>query len=194
MKKFLCVLVVCLTFGAGLLAAEESDNHGLERPIRLELGYSPLLGVDFRGAYMFPINDVLRWDVGMDMNVIHPGPLEQTIYTGGLVWIAGEYLKFGTAINFLAHGSFWWWDFYATYGLGLSVNTLGGVAFIPFDLRIGWEPGALKNNRVAFKLETALFGTSVALGVYKENGELVDKTPAYYTISPRLNIGVAVRL
>lgn len=193
MKKFLCALAVALAL-CTTVAAEDSDNHGLERPIRLELGYTPAFGVDFRGAYMFPINDVLRWDVGLDVNVLYPGPLEQTIYTGGLIWVAGEYIQFGCPINFLACGSFWWWDFYASYGLGFSVNTIGGGVFLPFDLRIGWEPGALKNNRVAFKLETALFGNSVAIAVCKDNGEVVDKTPAYYTVSPRINLGVAIRL
>lgn len=197
MKKIFLSLALCLAFVTGLFAEEKAErkNFGLERPLRFELGYAPLLGVDFRGAYMFPINDVLRWDVGAEANVLAPGFLETLMHVKTIN--ADESITVGIPINFLGFGSFWWWDFYVSYGLGLGVNTAGGAAFIPFDARIGWQPGARKNNRFAFKIETVLFGSTYADKRYytKSDGTKVEteSKKAHYIISPRLNLGLAVR-
>lgn len=101
------------------------------------------------------------------------------------------------SLNILAVGDFWFWDFYTSYGVGLGINTVGKVAFIPFDLRIGWEPGSRKNNRFAFKLEAGLFGNTYGAKVYEYNngskGDYV-RTDIKYVISPKVNIVAAVRL
>ena len=68
----------------------------------------------------------------------------------------------GDSINTILFGSFWFGDWYTTYGFGLGISKLGGAAFIPADLRIGWQPGSRKNKRCAFKLEFAAMGSSVA--------------------------------
>lgn len=197
MKKLISVFALCALFCCGLFAQEDSksSNYGLERPLRFEVGYAPLLGVDFRGAYMFPINDVLRWDVGAEANVLTPGFIEVLAHTGTMEAIPA----FGIPVNFLAFGSFWWWDFYVSYGFGLGINTAGGAAFLPFDARIGWQPGARKNNRFAFKLETVLFGSTYGDNRYEDiNGKKGKKlddisVKTHFIISPRLNIGLAVR-
>ena len=197
MKKLISVFALCALFCCGLFAQEDSksSNYGLERPLRFEVGYAPLLGVDFRGAYMFPINDVLRWDVGAEANVLTPGFIEVLAHAGTMEAIP----VVGIPVNFLAFGSFWWWDFYVSYGFGLGINTAGGAAFLPFDARIGWQPGARKNNRFAFKLEKVLFGNTYGDNRYeyingKEGKKLDDiSVKTHFIISPRLNIGLAVR-
>lgn len=197
MKKLISVFALCALFCTGLFAQEDSksSNYGLERPLRFEVGYAPLLGVDFRGAYMFPINDVLRWDVGAEANVLTPGFIEVVAHVGTME--ASPVV--GIPVNFLAFGSFWWWDFYVSYGFGLGINTAGGAAFLPFDARIGWQPGARKNNRFAFKLETVLFGSTYGDNRYEyingKKGKKLDdiSVKTHFIISPRLNIGLAVR-
>ena len=200
MKKLISVFALCALFCTGIFAQEDSksSNYGLERPLRFEVGYAPLFGVDFRGAYMFPINDVLRCDVGAEANVFIPGPIDVLAHAG-TIYTAETRTICGIPFNFLAFGSFWWWDFYVSYGFGLGINTAGGAAFLPFDARIGWQPGARKNNRFAFKLETVLFGNTYGDNRYEysngtEGKKLDDiSVKTHFIISPRLNIGLAVR-
>ena len=199
MKKLISVFALCALFCSGLFAQEDSksSNYGLERPLRFEVGYAPLFGVDFRGAYMFPINDVLRWDVGAEANVFIPGPIDVLAHVGTIY--VNTSTVYGIPFNFLAFGSFWWWDFYVSYGFGLGINTAGGAAFLPFDARIGWQPGARKNNRFAFKLETVLFANTYGDNRYEyingTRGKKLDNisVKTHFVISPRLNIGLAVR-
>lgn len=57
--------------------------------------------------------------------------------------------------------SFWWKALYVRYGLGMGFNLDGGnAAFIPIDLRIGWEPQfwSGKKSGLSFKLEGGIFG------------------------------------
>ena len=81
----------------------------------------------------------------------------------------------------------------------MGINTAGGAAFLPFDARIGWQPGARKNNRFAFKLETVLFGNTYGDNRYEyingtEGKKLDDiSVKTHFVFSPRLNIGLAVR-
>ncbi|MCI6186419.1 MAG: hypothetical protein MR739_04495 [Spirochaetia bacterium] len=200
MKKLISVFALCALFCTGIFAQEDSksSNYGLERPLRFEVGYAPLFGVDFRGAYMFPINDVLRCDVGAEANVFIPGPFDVLAHAG-TIYTAETRTFCGIPFNFLVFGSLWWWDFYVSYGFGLGINTAGGAAFLPFDARIGWQPGARKNNRFAFKLETVLFGNTYGDNRYEyingtEGKKLDDiSVKTHFVFSPRLNIGLAVR-
>ena len=200
MKKLISVFALCALFCTGIFAQEDSksSNYGLERPLRFEVGYAPLFGVDFRGAYMFPINDVLRCDVGAEANVFIPGPIDVLAHAG-TIYTAETRTICGIPFNFLAFGSLWWWDFYVSYGFGLGINTAGGAAFLPFDARIGWQPGARKNNRFAFKLEKVLFGNTYGDNRYEyingtEGKKLDDiSVKTHFVFSPRLNIGLAVR-
>ena len=175
MKKLISVFALCALFCTGIFALESPN-----RPIRIEFEYVTYLGLDVKGVYTFRINDVLRWDVGLEVNAI-------------------DQALFGRSQNVLAVGSFCFWDFYASYGLGIGFNDAGGAAFIPLDLRIGWQPGARKNNRFAFKLETVLFGNTYGDNRYeyingtrgKKRDDIRVKT--HFVSSPRLNIGLAVR-
>lgn len=198
MKKILCVLALCLAFCGGVFAQNDSASkssveYELKRPVRIELGWVPLLGLDVKGAYMFRINDVLRWDVGVDMKFMDPGLIMSLIQSGV---IFGTDTEIGFSFDVLAMADFWFWDFYTSYGLGMGINTVGGAAFIPFDWRIGWEPGSRKNNRVQFKLEMGLFGTTYGAKVYdyyNRSSTGLMRTELRYIVTPKLNIGVAVR-
>ena len=197
MKKIICALALCLAICSSIFAKEDtdsksSDEYELKRPVRIELGYVPLIGFDAKGAYMFRINDVLRWDVGVDVNFINPGIITTLLLSGGP--FSGYSVEVGYSLNILAMADFWFWDFYTSYGLGVGINTVGKAAFIPFDLRIGWEPGARKNNRVQFKLEAGLFvNTYGSKTNERENGITYQTTQIKYIVSPKMNIGLAVR-
>ena len=190
MKKLISVFALCALFCTGLFALESPN-----RPIRIEAEYVPLFGVDVKGVYTFRINDVLRWDVGLDVNTINPG-LITSLVVGGVE--SGTFTQVGRSINVLAVGSFCFWDFYTSYGLGIGFNTAGGAAFIPFDLRIGWEPGFRKDRMWGFKLETGLFGNTYGAKVYKldgnSKGEFLRTDKAKYIISPKIAVGAVFRL
>ena len=68
--------------------------------------------------------------------------------------------------------------------LGSTPSPSGSAAFLPVDFRIGWQPGARKNRRFAFKLEAGLYGTTY--------GEKNSKK-TIFLVSPRTTIGLAVR-
>lgn len=163
MKKLISVFALCALFCSGIFALESPN-----RPIRIEFEYVTYLGLDVKGVYTFRINDILRWDVGLEVNSI-------------------DLVLSGRSQNVLAVGSFCFWDFYASYGLGIGFNDAGGAAFIPLDLRIGWEPGFRKDKMWGFKLETGLFGNTCKARI--SNNEF--KTE--YTPEPKIGVGAVFR-
>ncbi len=191
MKKIISVLALCALFCSGLFALESPN-----RPIRIEAEYVPLVGIDVKGVYTFRINDVLRWDIGLDVNTINPGLLTSLAASGTIEF--GTSTEVGRSINILAVGSFCFWDFYTSYGVGVGINTAGGAAFLPFDLRIGWEPGFRKDRMWGFKLETGLFGNTYGAKVYEYDGNskgaLLRTDKAKYIVSPKIAAGAVFRL
>lgn len=158
MKKILCVLVMSLALCGALFAqaAENAASKNWYENIRLEAEVPLLLSLDFSAAYEFPINSVLRWDAGLDVNFIMPDLL--TSLMAGLSNLSAE-TKIGTSTGITAFASFWFWDFYTRYGLGLGFTSVGGSCFVPFDFRLGWEPGSRNRDKgFFFKMETGFYG------------------------------------
>lgn len=198
MKKLLCALFFSLTLVTGLFAEGGLggfiENNKCERPIRLEADAGLTYGgasFEVKGAYMFRITDNLRWDLGLGVSYNTYAYSDSVPFGSNL---NENQFYGGDSFNTILFGSFWFGDWYTNYGLGVGVSKAGGAAFIPFDWRIGWQPGSRENNRVAFKLEFALMGSSVAC--YETSG--VDNISRYkktvFCIAPRLNLGIAVRL
>ena len=185
MKKLICAFAVCLAFCAGLFALESPD-----RPIRVEadLGFGLTNAeLEARGAYLFRINDTFRWDVGAGVSYV-----DHAFFPNA----------YGASTNVIGFGSFWFGDWYVTYGTGVGINELGGAAFIPADLRIGWEPGSRENNRCAFKMEFAAMGTTgytgkdveeVSLDYGETELKLKDDASVRFLIAPTFNLGIAFR-
>ena len=198
MKKLLCALALSLAVFSGLFAegglASFIENNKCERPIRIDADFGLAWGggaAEVRGAYMFRITDTFRWDLGLGLSYTNFSVMDTVLSTAQRE--ENEYAG-GDSINTILFGSFWFGDWYTTYGFGLGISKLGGAAFIPADLRIGWQPGSRKNKRCAFKLEFAAMGSSVARYRRVNNGnsyEVIGNAPS---IAPRLNLGIAIRL
>lgn len=196
MKKILCALAVSFAIFSGLFAEGGLggfiENHKCERPVRLEADVGLTIGgtaAEVRGAYMFRFNDTFRWDVGAGLSyvggVAEPGFYPEPNQTFG-----------GGSINIITFGSLWAWDLYASWGLGLGYNVLGGFGFIPADVRLGWQPGSRKNKRCSFKMELASMGTTKALVTFRGayNNSEYDVTKIVYAAAPRFIFGVAVKI
>lgn len=201
MKRIIGMLAFCLALCSTVFAQESKDGKakktGVDRPMRVEIGWTPLLGIDTKAAYMFPINDVLRWDVGIDVNAMTASLIDTILAKSFLkedLIQAGTSTTVGKSTNIISFGSFWFWDFYTSYGLGVGINTNGSAAFLPVDFRIGWQPGARKNRRFAFKLETGLYGTTYSEKItdYYDTSKVLSKK-TIFLVSPRTTIGLAVR-
>ena len=198
MKKLLCAIAVSFAVFSGLFAEGGLggfiENNKCERPVRIEADLGLAWGgvsAEVRGAYMFRITDTFRWDLGLGLSYSSFSPMDTVLSTA-----QREENEFpgGDSINTILFASFWFGDWYTTYGFGFGINTLGGAAFIPADLRIGWQPGSRKNNRCAFKLEFAALGSTVARYRRINNGTsyvVIGNAPS---IAPRLNLGMSVRL
>ena len=189
MKRVIGMLGLCLALCSTIFAqenkGEKAKKTGVNRPLRVEIGWTPLSSIDTKAAYMFPINDVLRWDVGIDVNMMEAALADAEVAKNFLEEIQpGTSTNAGKSINIIPLGSFWFWDFYTSYGLGVGINTNGSAAFLPVDFRIGWQPGARKNRRFTFKLEAGLYGT-----IYGEK----NSKKTIFLVSPRTTIGLAVR-
>ncbi|MGP1564811.1 MAG: hypothetical protein ACTTHU_05210 [Treponema sp.] len=198
MKRIIGMLAFCLVLCSTIFAQESKDGKakktGVDRPMRVEIGWTPLVGIDTKAAYMFPINDVLRWDVGMDVNMMTASSIDIVEGQRILNELLGKNATVGQSINIIPFGSFWFWDFYTSYGLGVGINTIGSAAFLPVDFRIGWQPGARKNRRFTFKLEAGLYGMAYSEKItdYYDTSKVLSKK-TIFLVSPRTTIGLAVR-
>ena len=193
MKKIVCVLSACFLLCAGIFAEGESyfETAKVDRPIRLEAAVGLTYGgvsVEARGAYMFKINDTLRWDAGLAYHYATDSALEWKANTAD-----NRVLNAFDSNDILAFASFWFGDWYATYGFGFGINTVGGASVIPVDLRIGWQPGARNNQRVSFKGEFALMGSTWGIRyISNTTGAVINKFN--FRVIPLLNLGIAVRI
>lgn len=211
MKKLACVFALFCVFVGGAIAQGDNPDN-LQRPIRAEvaLNIMGINGLDVRAAYTFPINDVFRWDLGLDINFLGNGVFDlfdTFTYAGSDTSGESEYIYFGMSFDILAMASFWFWDFYLSYGLGIGINTVGGSAFLPFDIRLGWEPASRKNNLATFKIEAGLFATTLGTEIYKYKyyyethdtyeyrygRQVFDRSEVKYVLLPGLNVGVVFR-
>ena len=103
---------------------------------------------EVRGAYHFPINDILAWDAGLGVRYY------SVAFLGGRNPFANN-----PENSFMteAFASFWFWDFYVSYGFGFSVNGSDGFFIDIADFRIGWQPNFRKtDNGFIFKMELGL--------------------------------------
>jgi len=162
MKKLICALVALLGLSFASFSQESQnkwyDNFSAGGLFRL--GF-PTFGLEIHTNYDFPLTDSLHIGVGLNINMAASISLTLNGEGGG---ISGS----STVIN----GSFWFKDFYASYGLGL-----GPDCFIPYDIRIGWLPeNSRKSKGACFNMEVGL----IAVGTYShstdENGNNI-KTP-----------------
>ena len=84
-------------------------------------------------------------------------------------------------------------DFWGRTELGSTPSPSGSATFLPVDFRIGWQPGARKNRRFAFKLEAGLYGTTYGEKNSTNDGNKVLSKKTIFLVSPRTTIGLAVR-
>lgn len=144
----------CGLISGGLAKRDFSPTMGAhgtmsKGEVDVGLGISAQFIAEVRGAYRFPINDILAWDAGLGVGYY------SVAFLGGRTPFANN-----PENSFMteAFASFWFWDFYASYGLGIAVNKeFGPVMLIPTDFRIGWQPNFRKRDRgFLFKMELGL--------------------------------------
>ena len=156
MKKLLAVIAALAVTVCGAFAQENEpagdswvDHVRIEADVELGLMQ---FGLEARGAYRFPINDILAWDAGVEMGWCMPGFLVGLSNSANNV----DNSKLHTFTT-EAFASFWFWDFYVSYGLGFAVNAGYGPMLIPADVRVGWQPNFRKtDNGFIFKMELGL--------------------------------------
>ncbi|MBP5443361.1 MAG: hypothetical protein J6Y60_08970 [Treponema sp.] len=149
MKKFIAVFAALVVMSSAVFAQNESsdsnswmDNFRVEADVGLGLGS---IRIETRAAYRFPINDILAWDAGLDLAFIMPS------FLGNFTEEPSK------ALMVTPFASFWFWDFYVCYGLGLGVNFSNGFLIGPVDFRIGWQPNFRKRDKgFLFKMELGL--------------------------------------
>ena len=152
MKKLLAVIMALGIFSCAAFAQEKwSDNVRVEADLSIGIFTNAF---ELKGAYMFPISKNFSWDAGLEVDFV-----SNSLLSGGVNVVYESQVGYkksfeGTSINPFA--SIWFKELYLKYGLGLGI-TEGGVAFNPYDIRIGWQPNFTKDSkRWIFKLEIGL--------------------------------------
>ena len=151
MKKIIAVIAAMVVMSCAAFAQSESSGDSWVDNVRIEVDVG--LGLQFileaRGAYRFPINSILAWDVGFEAGYCAPS----------FLWAVANSMN-GDNNNELntfiteAFASFWFWDFYMSYGLGFAINKGFGPMMIPTDFRLGWQPNFRQKDRgFLFKME-----------------------------------------
>ena len=165
MKKILSVFVVLGMISCALFAKESSNKwyENLSAGGLLRLGF-PTFGLEIHNRYEFPITESIHIDAGLNLNLCSGWGL--TVSSGN------DSVGVETAgLSLIPNVSFWFKDFYAYYGLGLGFAT--ETMFIPYDVRIGWQPGSSKKEKgVLFNMELGLIGTP---SLSFENEKITDK-------------------
>ena len=149
MKKIIAVIAALVVMSGAAFAQDESsggdswiDNLRVEADAGLGL---MTFRIDARAAYRFPISDILAWDAGLGL------ALDMQSFLGAA---AG---KHSAAFQVTPFASFWFWDFYVSYGFGFSVNGSDGFFIDIADFRIGWQPNFRKTDKgFLFKIELGL--------------------------------------
>ena len=132
------------------VSTETGSNWYDNVRVEVDLGIGVFTNrLEVRGAYMFPINDILRWDAGLELSYFMPA----ISILGALGSTSGQ----TNGINLIPFGSFWFWDFYVSYGLGLCISPDYGAFFAPCDLRVGWQKDFRKTEKgFLFKMEVGV--------------------------------------
>ncbi|MBR5401000.1 MAG: hypothetical protein IK102_04230 [Treponema sp.] len=161
MKKITCIITTLLILVGSIFAQEGHKwTDGLSAGGLFRLGI-PTSGLEIHSRYAFPITKSIHVDAGLNINLC----LSWYAYGGDAGVAFG-----GTSI--IPNASVWYKDFYLHYGLG--IGSASKTHFVPYDIRIGWQPGSTKKeNGVCFNMEMGLIATPVE-GI--ENGEVVSTT------------------
>ena len=165
MEKILSVFVALGMISCALFAKESSnkwyDNLSAGGLVRLGI---PTLGLEIHSRYEFPITESIHIDAGLNWNLCFGLGLKVSSGNNSAGFeIAGSSL--------ISNVSFWFKDFYAYYGLGLGFAK--EPMFIPYDVRIGWQPGSSKKEKgVLFNMELGVIGTPV---LSFENEKIINK-------------------
>lgn len=184
MKKMLCTIAMCVALVSGAFAQEAEasaskkggfDYHNIKIEAAVPLVF-PGIGFDVRGSYQFDINENWWWNAGLDC----------------------EFMGYITGKSFDLPGfaSIGWKTIYLSYGLGVGFCD-AQAAFIPVDLRFGWQPGFLKKDSgLSFKIEAGLFGIAApesrAFGGTAEENAAATPAPRFMA-APGVNIGAAYK-
>ena len=178
MKKFLCAITALLVLASASFAQEAQkwyDNISAGGLVRLGL-FTNALEVHTR--YEFKLTQNMHVDAGININTAIPSLLGAIAGGASQMGNAGEVSEKGgdsesvkTSIggtSIIPNVSFWFKDFYAFYGLGI------GNSFIPYDIRIGWQPGETKKEKgVCFNMELGVTATPVVTEYIDENNKQV---------------------
>ena len=165
MKKILCVITTFMLL-TGLAFAQEGNKwtDNLSAGGLFRLGF-PTSGLEIHSRYAFPLTESIHVDAGLNINLC-------------LSWAAG--VSFGADSAAVAFGgnsiipnaSIWYKDFYLYYGFGIGSATK--AHFIPYDIRLGWQPGNTKKDEgVCFNMELGLIGTPMET---YENNQITEST------------------
>lgn len=180
MKKMLCTIAMCVALVSGAFAQEAEasaskkggfDYHNIKIEAAVPLVFLGI-GFDVRGSYQFDINENWWWNAGLDCEFMG--------------YFTGE------GFDLLGFASIGWKTIYLSYGLGVGFSN-AQAAFIPVDLRLGWQPGFLKKDSgLSFKIEAGLFGSvhSDSISIGSDNATYDD---ARFIAAPGVNIGAAYK-
>lgn len=176
MKKLLCVITTLFVL-AGAAFTQESkkwyDDISAGALVRLGL-FTNALEVHTR--YEFQLTQSMHIDAGLNVNTAIPsllgvlaGGASQFGNEGEISEKGGDVDSVKTSVGGLSiipNVSFWFKDFYAFYGLGI------GNSFIPYDIRLGWQPGETKKEKgVCFNMELGVTATPVVTEYIDENNK-----------------------
>ena len=163
MKKIVCVLIALVGLSA-MVFAQDGGNSWYKDHLRIEADVSVGIlsnGIELRSAYRDNITENLRWDAGIDIGFTRPSLLG-VIASATMSGAGNSSTSLSGSTNINVFGSFWFYAFYVQYGLGVGF-TDAGVAFNPYDVRLGFQPGINNNNggHWNFKMELGLTGIPV---------------------------------
>lgn len=97
----------------------------------------------------------------------------------------------GESFDLLGFASIGWKTIYLSYGLGVGFSN-AQAAFIPVDLRFGWQPGFLKKDSgLSFKIEAGLFGIAAPESI--EFGDSTTYGDTRFMAAPGIDIGAAYK-
>ena len=174
MKKIVCVLIALVGLSA-MVFAQDGGNSWLKN-VRIEADVSVGIlsnGIELRSAYRDNITENPRWDAGIDIGFTRPSLLG-VIASATMSGAGNSSTSLSGSTNINVFGSFWFYAFYVQYGLGVGF-TDAGVAFNPYDVRIGFQPGINEENRHwNFKMELGVF--SWLYTIQHSSGEKVKVT------------------
>ena len=171
MKKLFCVLAALLALSCAAFAQESEKKwyDDLSAGALFRLGI-PVFGLEVHTNYDIPLTDSMHIGLGLNFNLC--------LSIG--ISVNGEGRSISGSSTIL-NASFWYKDFYASYGLGL-----GPGCFIPYDVRIGWLPENSKKDKGAcFNMEVGLIAVGTYSYVTDENNQTdesyIGTMPCFFT-------------